>query len=94
MTDYSNNSKTSCESDFTSSMQWPLELSEYLKLDDDQWPDDHSFISDSHVYYDQSSSINQSQFEGSSTYSTASKHLIKYVINLFSGIYIHSSIHT
>ncbi|XP_058781100.1 probable WRKY transcription factor 50 [Vicia villosa] len=27
------------DSDFTN--QWPLELSEYLKFDDDEWPDDN-----------------------------------------------------
>jgi len=46
MTDKNPISPNSPDSDFTN--QWPLELSEYLKFDDDIWPDDDSepFVSE------------------------------------------------
>lgn len=67
MTDKNPRPPDSPDDDFTN--QWPLELSEYLNFDDDQWPDDYpeSFVS-GHVFSHNNQANEVGNFGGSSTH--------------------------
>ncbi|XP_061374955.1 probable WRKY transcription factor 50 isoform X2 [Gastrolobium bilobum] len=68
MTDKNPRPASSPDSDFTN--QWPdLELSEYLKFDDDQWADDgpESFVSE-HVLNQDNQANEAGEFGGSSSH--------------------------